>query len=159
MHRALMTTLLIAALPLAGCDRAPSAGDPAAATDAPAPAAPAAPTAPEAPAPTLPAEFVVSTNEPFWQARVEGGEVVLDGPDVDGRRFSIERRDEGDDARVVHARDAAGTISVTLRPGPCQDSMSGAEFPHAGDVTIDGVGPAPGCARPAGTPPPRPSEE
>ena len=152
MDRALMTTLLIAALPLAGCDRAPSAVDPAATADAPV-------QAPAASAQALPAEFVVSTNEPFWQARVEGGEVVLDGPDVDGRRFSIDRQDEGDGARVVHARDAAGTISVTLRPGPCQDSMSGAEFPHAGEVTIDGVGPAPGCARPAGTPPPRPSEE
>src|SRR5690606_39252570 len=110
--------------------------------------------APGTVASALPAEFVVLTNEPFWQARVEGGEVVLSGPDVEGRRFTIDTEDEGDAARVVHASDAAGTISVTLMPGPCQDTMSGAEFPQAGELTIDGIGPTPGCARPADMPPP-----
>ena len=97
---------------------------------------------------------MVSTNEPFWQARVEGGSVVLSGPDVDGRRFAIDSANAADGARVVHAGDAAGSISITLLPGPCQDSMSGAMFPLGAELTIDGIGPTPGCARPADMPPP-----
>src|SRR5690606_39229303 len=93
-------------------------------------------------------------NEPFWQARVEGGDVVLSGPDVTERRFAIDSEEAGNAVRVVHGSDAAGTISVTLTPGPCQDSMAGAEFPQTGALTIDGIGPIPGCARPADMPPP-----
>src|SRR5690606_37140981 len=96
----------------------------------------------------LPGDFVVSTNEPFWQARVEGREVVLDGPGVQGRRFAIDSREDAAGARVVQASDAGGRITVRLSPGPCQDSMSGAEFPFAGGLEIDGTGPADGCARP-----------
>ena len=104
-----------------------------------------------------PPGFVVSTNEPFWQARVEGREVVLDGPGVQGRRFAIDSREDAAGARVVQASDAGGRITVRLSPGPCQDSMSGAEFPFAGGLEIDGTGPADGCARPVDMPPPRPS--
>ncbi|MBJ6979337.1 hypothetical protein [Luteimonas sp. MC1895] len=100
----------------------------------------------------------MSTNEPFWQARVEDSAVVLDGPEVAGRRFAIEREEAGDGTRVVQARDGAGTIEVRLAPGPCQDSMSGAVFPYSGELVVDGVGPTRGCARPADMPPPRPSE-
>lgn len=153
MKRSPVLTCLLAALALAGCERAPSA--PAGPSAAP-PAGPGA--APATPMPVLPSAFVVSTNEPFWQARVEDGAVVLDGPEVAGRRFAIEREKPGDGTRVVHARDEAGTIVVRLAPGPCQDSMSGAEFPHAGELVVDGVGPTPGCARPADMPPPRPPE-
>ena len=104
----------------------------------------------------LPRHFIVSTNEPFWQARVEDGEVVLHGPDVQGRRFAIPAGGEanGPDARTVHASDGAGTIVAMVLPGPCVDSMSGATFPFAGELTIDGIGPHAGCARPAGMPPP-----
>lgn len=151
MDRRLITMTLAVALPLAACDRTPTAATPPASAQAPTAAAGNA-------ASTLPVEFIVSTNEPFWQARVAAGEVVLDGPDVAGRRFTIDRQDEGDGARVVHASDAAGTLSVTLMPGPCQDSMSGAEFPQAGELIVDGIGPTPGCARPADMPPPAPPE-
>lgn len=151
MDRRLITMTLAVALPLAACDRTPTAATPPAPAPAPTAAAGNA-------ASTLPVEFIVSTNEPFWQARVAAGEVVLDGPDVAGRRFTIDRQDEGDGARVVHASDAAGTLSVTLMPGPCQDSMSGAEFPQAGELIVDGIGPTPGCARPADMPPPAPPE-
>lgn len=152
MKRGPVVTGLLAALALAGCDRAPSvpAGPPAARPDAPG-ARPATP-------PALPSAFVVSTNEPFWQARVEEGAVVLDGPEVAGRRFVLERDEPGDGTRVVQARDGAGTIVVRLGPGPCQDSMSGAEFPYSGELVVDGVGPTRGCARPADMPPPRPPE-
>ena len=152
MDRRLITLTLVAALPLAACDRSPTAnGEPPVATRAPAATDGNA-------ASTLPVEFIVSTNEPFWQARVAAGEVVLDGPDVAGRRFTIDRQADGDGARVLHASDAAGTISVTLMPGPCQDGMSGAEFPQAGELIVDGIGPTSGCARPADMPAPAPPE-
>ncbi|HEY4529625.1 MAG TPA: hypothetical protein VIG97_04755 [Luteimonas sp.] len=104
-----------------------------------------------------PPGFVVSTNEPFWQARVEGREVVLDGPGVQARRFAVDSDAESGGARVVVASDAAGRITIRLSPGPCRDSMSGAEFPFSGELEIDGAGAARGCARPAGMPPPRPA--
>lgn len=152
-HRPTVMLLTLAmAFSLAGCapDATPPEGTPDAddALEAP-PALPAVLDAVE-----LPAEFVVSTNEPFWQARVENGELVLSGPEVEGRRFAIVHDETGDGARQVHGSDDAGTIAVTIRPGPCQDSMSGAEFPQSGELTIDGIGPTMGCARPADMPPP-----
>lgn len=148
MKCGLAVTCLLVALVGAGCARAPSAGG-ATSTVAPTPAA----------LPVLPTAFVVSTNEPFWQARVEEGAVVLEGPGVAGRRFSIEREESGNGTRAVHARDDAGTIVVRPASGACQDSMSGAGFPYAGELVIDGADPARGCARPADMPPPRPPEE
>lgn len=147
MTRGPVLTCMLAALVLAGCARAPSA-----------PAGPSSDAGSRQPPPALPSAFVVSTNEPFWQARVADGAVVLDGPDVAGRRFAIEREEPGEGARVVHARDAAGTIVVRLSRDACQDGMSGAEFPYAGELVVDGVGPTRGCARPADMPPPRPTE-
>src|SRR5690554_8056354 len=134
MTRKLLPLLLVLALPLVACDRTatppealPDADDASAALPSDPPPADVAS--------MLPAEFVVHTNEPFWQARVEGGEVVLDGPDVDGRRFRIDSENDADGARVLHAGDDAGSISVTLLPGPCQDSMSGAMVPQAAELT------------------------
>jgi uncharacterized membrane protein len=156
MCRILLPMVFLCALPLAACDRdAPPAGAERAGNGAmPAPTVPTAPGDDAAAA--LPAEFVVSTNEPFWQARVEGGEVVLSGPDVDGRHFAVSAAEVAGGARQVHGSDDAGTISVTLLPGPCEDSMSGAVFPQSAELTIDGIGPIQGCARPAGTHPPQP---
>lgn len=149
----LLPIFLALALPLAACDR--EAPPPEALPDADDArgALPAEPQ-PGGVVAALPAEFVVLTNEPFWQARVEGGEVVLSGPDVEGRRFAISSENDADGARVVHAADGEGSIQITLLPGPCQDSMSGAEFPQAAELIIDGIGPTPGCARPADMPPP-----
>ncbi|MGY0612214.1 MULTISPECIES: hypothetical protein [unclassified Luteimonas] len=153
MDSRLISMLLVLALPLAACEQ--SAPSPDAADDGTnAAAAEQAPPAGEA---SLPAEFVVLTNEPFWQASVEAGAVVLSGPDLEGRRFGIDTENEVEGARLVHASDDAGTISVTLTPGPCEDTMSGAVFPQVAELVIDGIGPVSGCARPAGTPPPAPS--
>lgn len=150
MRRHWFLPCLILILPLAACEGTrPAADAGSGAADAGADSA-----APAVPAEALPGEFVVTTNEPFWQARVEGGEVVLSGPGVEGRRFAVGSSEAVGEARQVHATDVEGTISVTLRPEPCQDSMSGAEFPHTGELIIDGIGPVPGCARPADMPPP-----
>ncbi|MBB1471748.1 hypothetical protein H5368_01750 [Luteimonas sp. MC1782] len=107
----------------------------------------------------LPEAFVVSTNEPFWNARVEAGRVVLNGPDVSDRRFIQDGGDSTLGERVVRARDDAGrTIDVRIATGRCEDSMSGAVFPYRGSVALDGGPAASGCARPADMPAPVPGE-
>ncbi|MEN1956684.1 hypothetical protein [Luteimonas changyuni] len=148
MDARLISMLLVLALPLAACEHAAPPPEAVAADDH---------TSAAASNRTLPAGFVVLTNEPFWQARVEAGAVVLSGPDLEGRRLAIATDNEVEGARLVHASDDAGTIAVTLTPGPCEDSMSGAVFPQVAELVIDGIGPVSGCARPAGTPPPAPS--
>ena len=153
MTRKLLPLFLVLALPLVACDRTATPPEALPDDDDASAALPSDPP-PADVASMLPGEFVVLTNEPFWQARVEGGEVVLSGPDVEGRHFAINSENEADGARVVHAGDDEGSISVTLLPGPCEDSMSGAVFPQAAELIIDGIGPTPGCARPADMPPP-----
>jgi uncharacterized membrane protein len=157
MRQLLLPMLFLLAMPLAACDRgtSPAGAEPAGSAQ---PAATSRGASGDAAHAKLPSEFIVLTNEPFWEARVEGGEVVLRGPDVNGRRFAITATEVVGDATQVHGTDDAGTLSVTLVPGPCEDSMSGAVFPHSAELTIDGIGPVPGCARPAGTPPPRPGD-
>lgn len=152
MDRRLAAALLALTLPLMACDREPAPPEGTPSLDD----VEAGTAAADAPSPAFPAAFIVNTNEPFWQARVGDGEVVLDGPDVEGRRLEVSSEEDAAGARLVHAADDAGTIAVTLLPGPCQDSMSGATFPLAGELTIDGIGPVSGCARPADMPPPQP---
>lgn len=128
---------------IAACTLPPKPGGSAAASIASRQAAP--PPVIDAPA-VLPADFVVSTNEPFWQARVQGPEVLLAGPSVE-RRFRIEMNDAVFDGRYVLARDAGGTLETRIASRLCQDSMSGAVFPYTARLTIDGEAPVLGCAR------------
>lgn len=157
MQRTLIRTTFVAAVLLAGCggsgyDSGSRPGATGAGGEVPLPAAGTPP-----PAAALAGDMVVSTNEPFWQARVEGREVVLDGPDVQGRRFRIDSDEEMAGVRVVVASDAGGGIALRISPPDCQDSMSGARFPLTGELEIDSARGAEGCARPAGMPPPRPT--
>jgi len=99
----------------------------------------------DAPA-SLPAEFIVSTNEPFWQARVQGSEVLLSGPSGE-RTFRVEMNDAVFDGRYVLARDATGMLETRIASRVCQDSMSGAVFPYTARLTIDSETPVLGCAR------------
>ena len=103
---------------------------------------------------SIPAEVVVSTNEPFWQATVEGRQVVLRGPDVDGRRFDIASSEDADGTRTIRATDAGGAIELRVGGPSCQDDMSGAEWPYQAELALDGGAPARGCARPASMPAP-----
>ena len=110
--------------------------------------------------PTLPDDLIVSTNEPFWQARISRDAVVLTGIDQPERRMEIVDSTEASDGRVVRIRDirasdARGTVNVVIRNTPCEDSMSGARFPFSGSLSISGRGNAEGCARLASAPPPR----
>lgn len=110
--------------------------------------------------PALPDDLIVSTNEPFWQARVSRDAVILTGIDQPERHMTVISNTEASDGRVVRirdirARDARGTVNVVIRNQPCEDSMSGASFPFSGSLTISGRGNAEGCARLASAPPPR----
>ncbi|WP_158238387.1 MULTISPECIES: hypothetical protein [Luteimonas] len=102
--------------------------------------------------------MIVSTTEPFWQARVEGDVILLTGVDAPARRLPGASDAMTSDGRRIAARDAAGEVVVIVRKMRCEDAMSGAEFPMTGLLTIDGVGPIHGCARPASMPPPMPPE-
>lgn len=139
----------------------PSTEDPAAPTSATGPveAAPA-PMPEEAqamPGPTttiVPDDVVVSTNEPFWNARVEDGEVVLTGAGQPERRLTVESAQVTGDFSTIRASDANGNLLIEVRSEACQDSMSGAEYPFTGSLAFDGGAAIMGCARPASMPTP-----
>ncbi|MFL6587783.1 MAG: hypothetical protein ACJ8GV_12990 [Luteimonas sp.] len=125
--------------------------------------APGSATAPAMPAPdaTAPAassddDVVVSTNEPFWQATVNGDTVILRGIDTTERRLTGARASMTADGRRIDASDAEGSVVLIVRRMRCEDDMSGAHFPMTGLLTIDGRGPFRGCARPASSPLPAP---
>ncbi|WP_052772824.1 hypothetical protein [Luteimonas sp. FCS-9] len=103
-------------------------------------------------------DVVVSTNEPFWQARVDGDTVVVTGVDAPERRFADVSSSMTADGRRIEARDADGGIVLIVRRMRCEDDMSGARFPMTGLLTIDGKGPYRGCARPASMPVPHPDD-
>ena len=154
-------TAFAAACLVAACTAA--APDPAPAAAEPGPRPPAAtapsPTSMPDPAPAhespVPEAFIVSTNEPFWQARVEGDTVVLLGPGGE-RILAVATSQAIADGRRVRATDAAGSLEIVATAEPCQDDMSGAAFPFTGQLSFDGQEPARGCARRATDPPPQP---
>ncbi len=94
----------------------------------------------------VPADFIVSTNEPFWQAKVEGMSLALAGPGGE-RSLVVETNEATADGRRVLARDATGTLEVTVIDKACQDDMSGAAFPFTGSLSFDGAAASHGCAR------------
>lgn len=104
-------------------------------------------------------DIVVSTNEPFWQVRIEAGSLVLKGVGAPERRFDAVRASMTAEGRRFDGSDSGGSIVVIVRRMDCEDDMSGARFPMTGLVTIDGRGPFHGCARPASMPRPRPPLE
>ena len=111
------------------------------------------PTPPAPPPPSgdaeqsIPAAFVVSTNEPFWQARVEGAVVQLTGPDRK-RTFSVTSNEAVFDGRVVTARDDLGSLELRVTERLCQDSMSGDSFVYTARLALDKEAPVEGCGRP-----------
>lgn len=144
---------LAALLLLAACN-AEAPPDPA---DAPAePYTPDATTAAARPAPAaaprLPQDVVVSTNEPFWNAAIEGDRLVLTGVDSPRRDMRIVEDDTISAVRRVVARDARGKVTVEVIDRPCVNDMSGLPAPHSGTITVGKQGPFRGCAAPAAPP-------
>ncbi|MCD9026673.1 hypothetical protein LDO26_00395 [Luteimonas sp. BDR2-5] len=158
-----MFSILLPGLLLAACGGTPPAGDAdRAGTDEGATAAPAAGVSASeesGDAHTADEDVIVSTNEPFWQARVEGDSIVLTGVDAPERRLSGASSSMTAGGRRIAASDAAGEVVVTVRRMRCEDDMSGAVFPMTGLLAIDGGAAIRGCARPATMPPPKPPEE
>ncbi|PJJ99422.1 hypothetical protein CO641_07660 [Lysobacteraceae bacterium NML91-0213] len=152
MHRILLATSL--AVLLGACDGTPTetAPSPAATSDVASDAAPHASPGVGVPADDagVPDSVVISTNEPFFQARVEEGVLTLTGVDAGERRIPVERSEVDGGVRVI----VAGGVEARVREAPCEDSMSGASFPLSGELIVDGSGPHAGCARPAAMPPP-----
>ena len=148
MHRILLAASIVALL--GACDGTPAdtARSPAATSDVAPPASPLVGV--PADGAGVPDSVVISTNEPFFQARVEEGVLTLTGVDVGERRIPVERSDIDGGVRVI----VAGSVEARVRDAPCEDSMSGASFPLSGELTVDGNGPHAGCARPASMPPP-----
>lgn len=103
----------------------------------------------------LPAEFIASTNEPFWQFSVVGQQATLVGPEA-RRTLVVESNEALFDGRNVIAKDAGGAVTVRVAGRACQDSMSGAWFPYMARLTLEGQAPVLGCARGANDPVPKP---
>ncbi|WP_372013640.1 hypothetical protein [Pseudoxanthomonas sp. 10H] len=144
----------LVSLQLSACGAGEPAPAPASSTGeaAPPPAPAAAPPAAPADAP-LAGDLIVSTNEPFWQATIDGAAVGLRGIEHQRRLDVVDSTIDGD-TRTVRASDASGVVELRVVATPCQDSMSGAMFPFGAVLVIDGAAPVNGCARPASMPPP-----
>ena len=102
----------------------------------------------------VPQDVIVSTNEPFWQARVEGPTLVLAGPEGE-RRMDVQSNQADGQGRRIVARDDKGSVEATVTAAACEDDMSGLPFPLTGTLSFDGGPVVRGCARGASTPQPR----
>ena len=111
----------------------------------------------------VPAEVIVSTNEPFQSAVVKDGAILLKTPEhPDGKPYAVTAvaasRTADSAKRSWSGTGAEGEVQVEARSGACLDSMSGAQFPLSGAITVRGER-TEGCGRPAGTPPPPEPQE
>ena len=99
--------------------------------------------------PPAPYRFRASGNEPFWSVTVGRDSVLFEQPE-DPRRISAPlTRREGASRRIFHAQTSGPdvhVIRVTLTPGRCADSMSGALYSFSAEVVVDGRSLS-GCAR------------
>src|SRR3546814_15470055 len=103
---------------------------------------------PVVPESSVPDAVVVSTNEPFWQAWVEGGQLALAGAGVDERRYDLGSSALENGERVVRASSDAGSVELHVADVACGAAMSGAAFPYSAPLAIDS------CQHALGRPPP-----
>ena len=101
----------------------------------------------------LDGELIASTNEPFWNARIDGAVLRLQGIESQ-RELAIDTSETANGTRTVRAIDANGSVELKFSGERCQDTMSGAMFPYTAALSIDGGALVHGCARPASMPPP-----
>lgn len=106
----------------------------------------------------VPESVIVTVNEPFLNATVGDGVIVVQSPDhPDGRHFTIAAtaaaRSPDAARRSWGGSGEAGDIRIEVTSTACTDSMSGAHFPYSGSIELNGARHE-GCARAAGTPPP-----
>ena len=100
--------------------------------------------------PPAPYRFRASGNEPFWSATVARDSIVFEQPEEPRRVAApLTGREDGAGRRIFHAAtsgSSAHSIRVTLTPGRCADSMSGALYSFSAEVVFDGRTLS-GCAR------------
>ncbi|MBI0434224.1 META domain-containing protein [Roseomonas sp. KE0001] len=75
-----------------------------------------------------------SGNEPFWSLRIGAGQMRLSRPGLPDRTAPAPAAENLPEGRRY---EAAG-LALTLRPGPCEDSMSGARFAERAVLEING---------------------
>lgn len=138
------------ALLLAACTASPPAPSDLPTTDGAVMTAPAG----SRQATTLDAALVVSTNEPFWTATIEGDVMTLEGIGVPARQLRITASHATGHQRTVRAGDAHGSVEAVIVARDCEDDMSAARYPLTAALRIDTHAPVNGCARPAWMPPP-----
>lgn len=109
-----------------------------------------APGAREARFRALGATFVGSGNEPGWLLVMWPDSVVLvTNYGADTARFPAAKPKVLEDGRRLHGLEAGGrTLSLAISPEPCQDDMSGAEFPATIQYVLDSLVTLRGCGIP-----------
>lgn len=84
--------------------------------------------------------FTAQGNEPFWQAVVEPDELVLTRPyeQQTTLRLPGELRTADRHGREFVAEGESVRATLTVATQLCQDTMSGAQFPHQARLTVNG---------------------
>ncbi|HET9252244.1 MAG TPA: hypothetical protein VFP58_09020 [Candidatus Eisenbacteria bacterium] len=100
--------------------------------------------------------FRASGNEPFWSATVGADSIVFEQPDEPRRTaIPLASREEGANERIFRGTTSGASpngIRVTVKPGRCSDSMSGALYSFSAEVAFGGRSLS-GCAREGDLPP------
>ena len=125
---ALVCSLLLLSVNLAGCGEAPM-GASEGASSAPADAPASAP-----PGPDFSDEFNLVGTEPFWSGKIRGQGLTLSRagqPDVTAANPGVKVKGE------VGVWEA-GDLVLRLKAEPCSDGMSDRRYPWAARVTLAG---------------------
>lgn len=87
-------------------------------------------------------DFRAVGNEPGWHLEIRNGQSIelVSNYGEDTYRFAAPQPvvDRQSGTSVYHARNASHELTVTLRLGPCRDSMSGERFETSVELQLDG---------------------
>lgn len=93
-------------------------------------------------------DLTAAGNEPFWRVEVSAGNLTLMRPDFPALTLSVTDRTEAADGTLtVSAASSSPAMRaiLTLRPGPCADTMADQTYPfeatvEMGDIVLNGCG-------------------
>jgi uncharacterized membrane protein len=130
------SAMVLAALALAGCDRAPPEQVTTVETKAPSPS----------PEPVPEQRFQALGTEPFWAVEVTPGRLSYSTPENQkGTEFPAKRSLEGA-AQVWTGPFEGSTFTLRIAPGTCSDGMSDTVYAYTALVAFAGET-RQGCAR------------